>query len=343
MTILVTGGAGYIGSHMVNLLRARRQRVVVVDNFSSGHEEALPPDVPLLEADIADQDEVAAFLKQHAVTSVIHFASRIQVGESMREPRLYYRDNLASTVTLLDAVLDAGVGIFIFSSSAAVYGAPSASPLAESHPTLPINPYGATKLAVERMLADYATAYGLKYAALRYFNASGANWRAGLGERHEPETHLIPLVLDVAWGRRPQIDVFGGDYPTPDGTCIRDYIHVEDLADAHLAAIEYLANGGESGAFNLGSGTGYSVKEVVDTARSVTGHPIPMHIGARREGDPPELVAGPAHAQQAFNWRAHRSSLRRIVEDAWRWHKFAHAEGTTSINQHNTNRETRAT
>jgi UDP-glucose 4-epimerase len=315
VNVLVTGGAGYIGSHMVRALVAAGHRVVVVDDLSSGHADALAPGVPFVRADVRDE-AVAEALKEHAVEAVFHFASRIQVGESVADPRLYYKDNLGAAIVLCERVLEAKVPYFILSSTAAVYGAPIKTPIDEEHPKVPVNPYGETKLATERMLASYGHAYGLKYAALRYFNAAGAG--AGLAERHDPETHLIPLVLDAALGRRPNIQIFGSDYPTPDGTCVRDYIHVEDLAEAHLVALLHLSRGGGSGAFNLGTGKGHSVREVVETAARVTGVTIKVAHGPRRDGDPPVLVASPERAKKVLGWQASRSSLERIVEDAWR-------------------------
>jgi UDP-glucose 4-epimerase len=317
MTILVTGGAGYIGSHMVASLRAQGRRVVVIDDLSAGHPDAVPPGVPLRIADVADQDAVAAVIEEQNVDAIIHFAARIQVGESVREPRLYWTGNFVATSNLLECALDAGVKTFVLSSTAAVYGTPREVPITESQPTEPINPYGETKLAIERMLESYARAYDLRYAALRYFNAAGADTESGLGERHDPETHLIPLVLDAALGKRRNVTIFGRDYPTPDGTCIRDYIHVVDLCDAHRAALEYLELGGESGAMNLGTGTGHSVAEVIATCRSVTGRDIPVVEGERRDGDPPVLVASPRLAESRLGWKARRSSLDRIVRDAW--------------------------
>lgn len=316
MNVLVTGGAGYIGSHMVRALVGAGHRVVVIDDLSTGHADALERGVDFVHADVRARDIVTRVLETRSVETIFHFASRIQVGESVVEPRLYYRDNLGAAVELLERALDAKVPYFILSSTAAVYGSPEHTPIEEGHPTEPVNPYGETKLAIEKMLASYRHAYGLSYAALRYFNAAGAE--PGLAERHDPETHLIPLVLDAVLGRRPKITVFGDDYPTPDGTCIRDYVHVTDLADAHLAALVHLTRGGESGAFNLGTGRGHSVREVIDAARRITGREIPTALGARREGDPPVLVASADRAKKVLGWEATRSSLDRIVADAWR-------------------------
>lgn len=317
MAVLVTGGAGFIGSHMVACLRDAGRDVVVIDDLSSGHREHVPSGVPFVRADIADVASVGGTLARYSVDAVVHFAGQIQVGESVADPIRYWRNNVCGSVALVETVLAAGIRTFIFSSTAAVYGTPERTPIVETDPTLPINPYGETKLAIERLLAACSPAYGLRWAALRYFNAAGANTALGLEERHSPETHLVPLVLDAALGRRDAITVFGRDYPTPDGTCIRDYIHVEDLAEAHLRALGYLERGGASGAFNLGTGVGHSVDEVIATCRAVTGREIPVRAGPRRDGDPASLVASPARAKEHFAWEPTRSSLERIVQDAW--------------------------
>jgi len=317
VNVLVTGGAGYIGSHLVHVLKHGEHGVVVVDDLSAGHRDAVPDGVPFVHADVRDASAVRAAIREHSVTAIVHFASRIQVGESVRDPRLYYRDNLVAGIQLLESALDENVRTFVLSSTAAVYGDPEYTPIDEAHRTVPVNPYGATKLALEGVLASYATAYGLRYAALRYFNASGARADRGLAERHDPETHLIPLVLDAAMGARPSLTVFGEDYATPDGTCVRDYIHVSDLADAHLAALSHLAAGGTSGAWNLGTGKGYSVREVIAAVEQVTGRKVPVEKGARRAGDPPVLVAAPEKARGAFGWVARRSGLLDIVRDAY--------------------------
>jgi UDP-glucose 4-epimerase len=317
MRVLVTGGAGYIGSHMVRTLRRARHDVVVVDDLSSGHRETVPDDVPFVRADVSDRARVTDALRTHRIEAILHFASRIQVGESVVDPRLYYVGNLGASIALLESALDAGVKEFVLSSTAAVYGDPIRIPIDEDHPTAPVNPYGETKLAAERMLATYARAYGLRYAALRYFNAAGADVDAGLRERHSPETHLIPIVLEAALGRRDQVTVFGTDYDTMDGTCVRDYIHVLDLCDAHLAALDHLTRGGESGAFNLGTGGGHSVKEIIDVAARVSGRQVPVVYGPRRAGDPPVLVASVERAARVLGWRARRTALDAIVRDAW--------------------------
>ena len=319
MNVLVTGGAGYIGSHMVRVLLRAGHAVTVLDDLSAGHADAVPPGTPLVKADVRTRDVVLPLLRDSKIDAIFHFASRIQVGESVRDPRLYYRDNLAAGVALLESALDAGVKRFILSSTAAVYGDPIRVPIDEDHPTVPVNPYGDTKLMLERVLASYARAYGLGYVALRYFNASGADVAAGIGERHDPETHLIPLVLEAAQGKR-ELTVFGEDYATPDGTCVRDYIHVTDLAKAHLAALAYLDSGGASGAFNLGTGQGHSVREVLVCAEKITGRRIPYKVGIRREGDPPVLVASPERAKRVLGWVPERPRLDDIVADAWAWH-----------------------
>lgn len=324
MTILVVGGAGYIGSHMVKMLRQAGCHPVVVDDLSSGRREAAG-DSELLVGDIGDQAFVEGVLRRVRPDAVMHFASFIQVGESVADPAKYYRNNVTSTQVLLDGMRAYGIDKFIFSSTAAVFGDPEYTPIDESHPKAPINPYGRSKWMVEQMLADYDVAYGLKSVCLRYFNAAGADVEAGLGECHEPETHLIPLILQVASGRRPHISVYGDDYETPDGSCIRDYIHVEDLCDAHLLALGRLAAGGESARYNLGNGNGFSVLEVIEMARHVTGHPIPLVVAGRREGDPPKLVADAMLARKELQWRPVHTDLEKIVRDAWSW-ELRHAE-----------------
>ncbi len=317
MKVLVTGGAGYIGSHMVRTLIDRGHGVVVVDDLSSGHRDAVAAEAAFVEADVADGVRMLALLREHGVEAVLHFAGKIRVDESVVDPATYWRGNVTASLALLGAVLEAKVPSFVFSSTAAVYGDPETVPIPEDHPTRPVNPYGDSKLTVERILSSYGVAHGLRWAALRYFNAAGANAGAGLGERHDPESHLIPIVLDVALGRREKVSIYGTDWPTPDGTCVRDYIHVCDLADAHLAALEHLTKGGESGAFNLGTGRGASVREVVEVVREVTGKAVLAVSAPRRAGDPPELVAGVERAARILGWRAKQSDLRTIVADAW--------------------------
>ena len=317
MNILVVGGAGYIGSHMVKQLLGAGHGVVVADNFSTGHRDAIMGE--LVELDIADAGALVALFAQHRIGAVMHFASFIRVGESVKEPGKYYANNLAATLTLLQAMCRVGIGRFIFSSTAAVYGNPEYVPIDEAHPKAPINPYGRSKWMVEQILEDYDRAYGLKSVRLRYFNAAGADPEGQLGERHEPETHLIPLILQAASGRRSALTVFGRDYDTPDGTCIRNYIHVSDLVEAHALALDYLTAGGESCALNLGNGSGSSVQEVIDTAQRVSGREIPLQDASRREGDPPRLVADARLARRVLGWQPRHADLETIIAHAWRW------------------------
>jgi UDP-glucose 4-epimerase len=318
MNVLVIGGAGYIGSHMVKLLFQGGHSVVVLDNFSTGHRDAIPGSA-VVEGDLGDRGLLDRIFSNHRFSGVIHFASFIQVGESVEKPDAYYRNNFVNTLNLVEAMRAHGAGNLIFSSSAAVFGEPEYVPIDERHPRNPINPYGMSKLMVERMLADIDHAYGLKSISLRYFNAAGADPDGLLGERHDPETHLIPLVLQVASGRRQTVKVFGHDYDTPDGTCIRDYVHIVDLCQAHVLALAYLERGGRTDAFNLGNGNGFSVQEVIDTARRVTGRAVVAEDAPRRPGDPARLVADSSRARQVLGWTPRYASLERIVEDAWRW------------------------
>jgi UDP-glucose-4-epimerase GalE len=324
MRILVTGGAGYIGSHTVKLLLARGHDVRVLDNLALGHRAAVPGD-RLTVADLADVPAVDHLLLTHRIEAVVHFAAFAAVGESVKHPARYWQNNLVNTLGLLDMCRRNGVNRFVFSSTCATYGIPEKVPMTEDTPQQPINPYGHSKLAVERALADYAAAYGLGYAALRYFNAAGAAADGSIGEDHHPETHLIPLVLQVALGQRPHIEVFGIDYPTPDGTCIRDYIHVDDLAEAHLLALEKIEPG-RGLCLNLGTGRGYSIREVIQTAEKVSGKPIAAKDGSRRPGDPPALVAAADKARQVLGWTPRYPELKPIVETAWNWHK-SHPHG----------------
>jgi UDP-glucose-4-epimerase GalE len=319
MRVLVTGGAGYVGSHAAKMLAERGHVAVVVDNLAEGHRAAVGT-LPLVVADLLDRDRIVDVIKNNQIDAVMHFAAFAYVGVSVTEPAKYYQNNIVGTLALLEAMRATGINRIVFSSTCATYGIPQRVPISEDHPQQPINPYGFTKLAIERALADYSHAYGLGYAALRYFNASGAAADGTIGEDHDPETHLIPLVLQVALGQREYVDVYGTDYRTPDGTCVRDYIHVDDLARAHLSALESLRPGMEL-KLNLGTGHGASVQEVVDLCRKVTGHPIPARAGARRPGDPPELVADASLAKQVLGWEAKHKDVRTIIESAWRWHR----------------------
>jgi UDP-glucose 4-epimerase len=324
MNILVVGGAGYIGSHAVRLLMAAGHQVTVYDNLSRGHRRAVPAEL-LVEGELADQDKLADVMTAKQIDAVMHFAAFALVNESVNDPAVYYRNNVVAAVELLDAMRRAGVDKIVFSSTTATYGEPDVIPIAETTRQEPINPYGFTKLVFEQALADYARAYGIGYAALRYFNAAGANPDGTIGEDHTPETHLIPIVLQVALGQRESITVFGDDYATPDGTCIRDYVHVDDLGEAHLAALERLEPG-KGICVNLGTGRGTSVREIIRACRDVTGHPIPEVIGPRRAGDPPELVADPTLAEKKLGWKAKYTDVAAIVETAWNWHR-SHPRG----------------
>lgn len=316
--ILVVGGAGYIGSHMVLALEAAGYAVTTLDNLSTGHRDAVLAG-DFVEGDLADRDTLERLFEGDAYAGVMHFAASSLVGESMQHPAKYYRNNVAGTLNLLDAMRAHGVKHFILSSTAATFGEPLRVPIDEAHPQQPINPYGRSKHMVEQILADYDQAYGLRSVSLRYFNAAGADPRARVGERHDPETHLIPLVLRAASGRRASVTVLGEDYDTPDGTCLRDYIHVDDLCQAHLLALEYLLEGGATTAFNLGNGNGFSVQEVIQTAREVTGRDFPVEIGPRRPGDPARLVADAKRAHAELGWRPRYAELATIVAHAWQW------------------------
>ena len=318
--ILIVGGAGYIGSHMVKDLLAAGYPVVTLDNLSRGHRSLLPGG-EFVEGDMGDPDVLDGVFRQYPVKAVMHFAAHSQVGESVQHPMMYYRNNVANTITLLEAMQRAGVRHFIFSSSAAVYGEPERTPIDEEHPCLPTNPYGMTKLMVEHILRDVSGVTDLGYCSLRYFNAAGADTSGDIGERHEPETHLIPLVLQVATGERESIKIFGEDYPTPDGTCLRDYIHVSDLTQAHLLALESLLNGGDSATYNLGNSTGYSVRQIIDSARQITGQAIPAVIADRRAGDPAILIADSTRIRKQLGWRPRFEKIDDIIDTAWTWHQ----------------------
>jgi len=318
--ILVTGGAGYIGSHACKALARAGYTPIAFDNLVYGHRWSVQWG-PLEEGDILDRGRLEEVLQKYEPAAVMHFAAYAYVGESVENPGKYYRNNVAGTVNLLEALRDNGIEKLIFSSTCATYGVPQRNPIPEDHPQDPINPYGASKLMIERVLRDFDAAHGLRSISLRYFNAAGADPDAEIGEDHDPETHLIPLVLDAAAGTRPHITVFGDDYDTPDGTCIRDYIHVTDLADAHLLALKSLENGADSTAFNLGNGQGFSVNQVINTARRVTGRAIPVKTGTRRAGDPPELVGDASRAIGTLGWKPRFAALEDIVQSAWKWHQ----------------------
>ena len=315
--ILVIGGAGYIGSHTVKMLAQKGYNPVVFDNLSKGHREAVA-NYPFELGDLGDKARLAEVFKKHQIDAVMHFAAFIEVGESVKEPSKYYHNNVAKVLNLLDAMVEHGIKYFVFSSTAATFGEPVKEKIDETHPQNPINPYGNTKLMVEKMLADFDTAYGLKATALRYFNASGADDSGDIGESHTPETHLIPIVLQAAAGKRPCIKMFGNDYPTPDGTCIRDYVHVNDLARAHILALEKMFKDNVSERFNLGSGNGSSVAELVKEAKRITGVDFKVEVAPRRAGDPAVLVADSAKAQKVLGWKP-EYNLTRIIETAWNW------------------------
>ncbi len=325
-SILVVGGAGYIGSHMVKFLARAGYRVVVLDNLSTGHADAVRYG-ELIVGDMADTALLDRLFHSHRFDAVMHFAAFSLVGESVDDPGKYYRNNVANTLNLLDAMVRHQVRHFVFSSTAATFGEPRSDRIDESHPQNPINPYGRSKLMVEHLLADYDAAYGLKSVCLRYFNAAGADPEGELGERHNPETHLIPLVLQAASGRRSHIHVFGTDYDTPDGSCLRDYIHVQDLCSAHLLALEWLQEHQQSKQFNLGNGDGYSVLDVIETARKVTGKEIPVLIKDRRAGDPARLVADATLAKQQLSWKPDYSDLADMIAHAWNWEQAGGLSG----------------
>lgn len=323
--ILVAGGAGYIGAHMCKYLFQHGYQPVVLDNLVYGHAEAVKWG-PLVQGDMADPKILAHIFSRYDIAAAMHFAAFCYVGESVTHPARYYQNNVAGTLNLLEGLLAHDIKHFIFSSSCATYGEPLAVPIPESHPQNPINPYGQSKLMVERILEDYRTAYGLRSVSLRYFNAAGADPDGEIGEDHQPETHLIPLVLRTALGQREAIQVFGDDYPTPDGTCIRDYIHVQDLAQAHLLALETLLDGGAGGTYNLGNGDGYSVQQVIAVAREVTGHAIPARVSPRRPGDPAMLVGSCQKAAAELGWQPRFGELASIIRTAWNWHQ-GHPQG----------------
>lgn len=323
MTILVTGGAGYIGSHAVLALKNQGYDVIVLDNLVYGHQEIVEKvlQVKLIIGDISDRPLLEQIFANHKIEGVMHFSAYTYVGESVSNPAKYYQNNVVATLTLLEAMIAANIKKFVFSSTCATYGNPQKLPLTEDHPQNPINPYGKTKLMVEQILKDFDQAYGLKSVIFRYFNAAGADPNALLGEKHDPETHLIPLVLLTALKKRDSIAIFGTDYDTPDGTCIRDYIHVNDLADAHILGLKHLLAGGETEAFNLGNGNGFSVKEVIETAKEVTQKEIKVVESPRREGDPAILIGSSDKAKAILNWQPQYSDLKQIIQHAWQWHQ----------------------
>jgi UDP-glucose 4-epimerase len=325
-TILVTGGAGYIGSHAVKALQEQGFQVVILDNLVYGHPDLAEVNLPakLTIGDISDRNFLDRLFSTTKIDAVMHFAAFAYVGESVTDPAKYYWNNVVGTLTLLDAMRQHGINNFVFSSTCATYGVPDSIPITEEHPQRPINPYGAGKLAVERILQDYDTAYGLKSVIFRYFNAAGADPNGLLGEDHQPETHLIPLVLQAAAGKRAAVSIFGTDYDTPDGTCIRDYIHVTDLAQAHVLGLQYLLDRSASQIFNLGNGNGFSVKQVIDTASSVTGKEVPFEECPRRSGDPAVLIGSSVRARQILGWEPQYADLTTIVRHAWTWHQKRH-------------------
>lgn len=328
MTVLILGGAGYIGSHTAYELIDKGEDVVIADNLQTGYIKAVHPKARFYKGDIRDKSFLDDLLKKEKIDSVIHFAANSLVGESMTEPLKYYDNNLYGTMVLLKSMVENGIDKIVFSSTAATYGEPENIPILESDPTEPTNTYGETKLAMEKMFKWVSKAHNLRYVSLRYFNACGAHVSGEIGEAHNPESHLIPIILQVPNGKRETVSIFGDDYPTKDGTCIRDYIHVTDLAQAHILAVEYLRRGNPSDIFNLGNGIGFSVKEVIDTARKVTGHPIPAVVSPRRAGDPAQLIASSEKAKSVLGWKPEHADLEEIIATAWKWHKN-HPDGFT--------------
>jgi len=319
-TVLVAGGAGYIGAHMCKLLALHGYTPIVVDNLTFGHKEFVKWG-PLIVGDIADKDLIRQTIRTYKPIAVFHFSAFTYVGESVTEPKKYYQNNVVGTINLLDSIIEMGVKSFIFSSTCATFGIPQTEFLSETHPQNPINPYGMSKLIIEKCIADYSRAYDLKSVIFRYFNAAGADPDGEIGEDHQPETHLIPIVLDVALKKREFVSIFGDDYPTPDGTCIRDYIHINDLGSAHLLGLEYLIKKGETTSFNLGNGQGFSVKEIISKTEEITGHSIPTQISPRRAGDPPKLVGDSEKARSVLGWNPQFHRIEDIISTAWNWHQ----------------------
>jgi UDP-glucose 4-epimerase len=320
MSILVLGGAGYIGSHAVYQLIDQGEKVVVIDSLETGHRQAIHPDATFYEGDIRHIDFVRDVFEKESIQAVVHFAANSLVGESMEDPLKYFDNNVYGTQVLLRVMVEHDVKHIVFSSTAATYGEPETVPITETMPTNPANTYGETKLTMEKLMKWTAHAHGIRYVSLRYFNVAGARETGEIGEDHRPETHLVPIILQAALGQRPHITIFGEDYDTEDGTCVRDYVHVEDLIQAHLLALDYLKDGGKSDIFNLGSSQGFSVKEMIDTARQVTGEEIPAKSGERRAGDPSVLIASSDKAKAVLHWQPSRTSITKIMEDAWHWH-----------------------
>ena len=320
MNVLVCGGAGYIGSHNVKALLERGWGAVVLDNLRTGHRASVPKDVPFYEGDVRDGATLDKVMSENKIDAVLHFCACSLVGESMEKPLMYFNNNVGGMQSLLEAMLRHGLNKIVFSSSAAVYGEPKRVPILEDDDTNPTNPYGESKLIMERMMRWTSMAHGIRYVSLRYFNVAGA-WRDGsIGEDHRNETHLVPIILQVPLGKRERVTIYGDDYPTKDGTCIRDYVYIEDLAEAHMLALDYLDRGGDSGIFNLGSGDGYSVTEMIEAARKATGRDIPLEIGPRRAGDPARLVADSGKAKSILGWQPKTTSMEDIIASAWRWH-----------------------
>lgn len=326
MNILVLGGAGYIGSHAVYQLIEQQHDVIVIDNLTTGHRAAVHPDAQFYQGDIRDLSFLRDVFQHEEIDAVVHFAANSLVGESMEEPLKYFDNNVYGTQVLLQAMQEFSVKKIVFSSSAATYGEPEVIPITEKMPTIPTSTYGETKLTMEKLMHWCEQAYDMRYVSLRYFNVAGARADAVIGEDHQPESHLIPIVLQVALGQREQINIFGVDYPTEDGTCIRDYVHVEDLIDAHVRALSHLADGGSSEIFNLGSSQGFSVKEIINVAREVTNKSIPEQVSPRRSGDPSTLIASSAKAKEVLGWKPEKTEIKRIMTDAWRWHS-EHPDG----------------
>lgn len=326
MTVLVLGGAGYIGSHAVDQLIGRGYEVAVVDNLLTGHRQAVHPDAKFYEGDVRDKEFLRGVFQKETIEGVLHFAASSLVGESVEQPLKYFDNNCYGMITLLEVMQEFEVKRIVFSSTAATFGEPEEVPITETTPKNPTNPYGESKLMMEKMMKWCDNAYGMKYVALRYFNVAGAKSDASIGEDHHPETHLVPIILQVAAGQRPQLQIFGDDYATPDGTCIRDYVQVEDLIDAHILALEYLKAGNDSNSFNLGSSNGYSVKEMLEAARKVTGKEIPAVVAPRRAGDPSTLVASSAKAKEILGWEPKYTDIGAIIKTAWNWH-VSHPKG----------------